>query len=180
MCIVHLNGFVYDFIMAQIIKPPQFLPDSTRSTLPQIFLAGSIDMGQAEPWQDQVADFFALDAVILLNPRRDDWDASWEQSIEHPAFRQQVEWELDGLTQADYILMYFAPQSKAPITLLELGLMANSGKLHVACPPGFWRRGNVEIVCSRFGLMLYDGLPDLLTAFKSKFQQEISLKPEIG
>ncbi|MGE3728441.1 MAG: nucleoside 2-deoxyribosyltransferase domain-containing protein [Candidatus Sericytochromatia bacterium] len=165
--------------MAQIIKPPQVLPVSTPSHRPQIFLAGSIDMGQAEPWQEQVADYFALDDVILLNPRRDDWDASWQQSIDHPAFRQQVEWELDGLTQADHILMYFAPQSKAPITLLELGLMANSGKLHVACPPGFWRRGNVEIVCARFGLTLYDGLTDLLRAFKSKFQQKFALKPEI-
>ena len=65
-----------------------------------------------------------------------------------------VEWELDGLERADVIAMWFAPETKAPITLLELGLFARSGKVVVGCPNGFWRKGNVEVVCARFGCML--------------------------
>ena len=29
--------------------------------------------------------------------RRDDWDGTWAQESSHPRFREQVEWELDGL-----------------------------------------------------------------------------------
>jgi hypothetical protein len=86
----------------------------------------------------------------MLNPRRDDWDASWRQAIDDPRFREQVEWELAGLEQADLVGMYFAPTTQSPITLLELGLTARSGRLIVCCPPGFWRRGNVEVVCARY------------------------------
>lgn len=62
--------------------------------------------------------------VLLLNPRRDDWDAGWKQDITDPQFFQQVSWELNGLDRADHIILYFVPGSKAPISLLELGLYA--------------------------------------------------------
>jgi hypothetical protein len=95
----------------------------------------------------------ALDATFL-DPRRAEWDASWRQSIEEPQFRGQVEWELDGLERADVIAMWFVPETKSPITLLELGLHARSGKLVVGCPDGFWRRGNIEVVCARYSVPL--------------------------
>lgn len=46
--------------------------------------------------------------------------------------------------------MYFDPKTKSPISLLELGLFARTGKLIVVCPKGFWRKGNVDIVCKRY------------------------------
>ncbi len=123
-----------------------------------VFLAGSIEMGQAEAWQSELADVLRdLDAVIL-NPRRDDWDASWKQSIDDAQFRTQVEWELSALERATIVLMYFAPTTKSPITLLELGLYARSGKLVVCCPDGYWRKGTVDIVCARYGA---EQVPDL-------------------
>ena len=148
--------------MATLLKPPQSLPTGTN--LPLVFLAGSIDMGQAEDWQALVAEKLADRAVILLNPRRDDWDSSWRQSIDNQPFRQQVDWELDGLDLADVILMYLGPQSKAPISLLELGLHAASKKLIVCCAAEFWRRGNVEVVCHRFDIPLFAQLDDALKA----------------
>lgn len=45
--------------------------------------------------------------------------------------------------------MYFDPSTKSPISLLELGLYARAGKMIVCCPDGFWRKGNVDIVCFR-------------------------------
>src|SRR5688572_177940 len=108
---------------------------------PSLFLAGSIEMGLAEGWQERVESALADLDVVILNPRRDDWDSSWKQSISDPQFRQQVEWELDGLERASLIAVYFVPDTKAPITLLELGLFARSGRLVVCCPDGFWRRG---------------------------------------
>jgi hypothetical protein len=73
---------------------------------------------------------------------------------------------LDGLERASVVAMYFAPPTQAPITLLELGLLARSGKLVVCCPPGFWRRGNVEVVCARYGVPLVAELPDLVRAVR--------------
>src|SRR5262245_48903306 len=105
--------------MATVLKPPApVAPGGRRS----VFLAGSIEMGQAVDWQTEVTR--ALDDldVVVLNPRRDEWDASWVQSIDNPDFRGQVEWELLAQERADVIAMYFAPATKAPITLLELGL----------------------------------------------------------
>lgn len=161
--------------MARVLKPPTpiTLADDERA----VFLAGSIEMGRAEDWQAQVER--ALDdlPVVVLNPRRDAWDASWEQSITNPLFRGQVEWELEGLEHASVVAMYFAPTTQAPITLLELGLLARSGRLVVCCPPGFWRRGNVEVVCARYGVPLVAGLPELVQAVRSKSTPSQAMPP---
>jgi hypothetical protein len=96
-----------------------------------IFLAGSIEMGLAENWQEKTVRELSEFDVVLLNPRRDDWDSSWTQSINNPQFREQVEWELKAMEDATDIIMYFSPGTKSPITLLELGLFTRSGKLLV-------------------------------------------------
>jgi hypothetical protein len=79
-----------------------------------------------------------------------------------------VEWELEAQERAELILMYFAPSTKAPITLLELGLFARTGKLVVACPDGFWRKGNVEVVCSRYGVPLVGHLDTLIAEGRAR------------
>lgn len=130
----------------EIIQAPNKIRDDGFT----IFLAGSIEMGKAENWQDKVKQLLKDEDVIIFNPRRDDWDSIWVQSIDNDKFREQVEWELRAMEHADKILMYFDPDTKSPISLLELGLFADSGKLIVVCPKGFWRKGNVDIVCRRY------------------------------
>jgi hypothetical protein len=151
--------------MAQVIKPPAALDLGHRRA---VFLAGSIEMGLAEPWQARVEQALADLDVVVLNPRRDEWDAGWEQSITNAAFRGQVEWELDAQDRADVIAMYYAPSTKAPITLLELGLAARSGKLVVCCPDGFWRKGNVEVVCARYGIPLVADLDAMVSLVRGR------------
>jgi hypothetical protein len=126
-----------------------------------VFLAGSIEMGVAENWQDRVGKFFHDLGYDVFNPRREEWDSSWEQNFENPQFYQQVTWELNALENADLIIMYFDPSTKSPISLLELGLFARSGKLRVVCPDGFWRKGNVEITCNYYKIPLYNNLDTL-------------------
>jgi len=138
--------------MKEIKAPSDFLIDIEQFPL-SIFLAGSIEMGSAENWQEIVVDNFKYDDVLILNPRRDSWD---------PEFKQQVEWELLAQEQTDIILMYFDPNTKSPITLMELGLFATSGKLIVCCPDGYWRKGNVEVVCNWYGIPLFNYLFDAL------------------
>lgn len=131
--------------------------------VPRIFLAGSIEMGAAENWQTRVAKDLADYEVVLLNPRRDDWDSSWKQSIDDPQFNQQVTWELDGLETATIVAFYFDPNTKSPITLMELGIVCHElDSLVVCCPDGFWRKGNVEMVCDRFGKTLVNTYEDMI------------------
>jgi hypothetical protein len=152
--------------MARVLKPPT--PLALDGGVPVIFLAGSIEMGGAEDWQGQVEDSLRDLDVVLLNPRRDEWDSSWVQSIHNPQFRGQVEWELEGLERASVVAMYFAPATRSPITLLELGLCARSGKLLVCCPEGFWRRGNVEVVCARYGVPLVVELAEMVRLLRAR------------
>ncbi len=153
--------------MARILKPPAPLP----APGPSVFLAGSIEMGEAERWQETLQRALADLDVLILNPRRDEWDASWVQSIDNPIFREQVEWELAAQKQASVIAVYFAPNTKAPITLLELGLAARSGKLIVCCPTGFWRKGNVDVVCARYGIPTVPDLETLGQQVRRRFTQ---------
>ncbi len=152
--------------MARTLKPPA-APDLAPSEW-AVFLAGSIEMGRAEPWQAAVEHALADLPGAVLNPRRDEWDSSWEQSITNPQFREQVEWELAGLERADLVAAYFAPNTRAPVTLLEFGLLARSGKLVVCCPPGYWRRGNVEVVCHRYGVPLVASLAELIAEVRQR------------
>lgn len=140
--------------MKEIKAPNAFSSHWKETPRPKyLFLAGSIEMGKAEKWQDKVVRLLKDTDWTILNPRRDDWDSSWVQSKDNSQFRQQVEWELDAQEMADMILMYFDPATKSPITLLELGLFARSSRLIVVCPKGFYRKGNVDIVCERYGML---------------------------
>lgn len=130
---------------------------------PMVFLAGSIEMGKAEDWQTRITNAFNHSDVIILNPRRDDWDSSWVQSINNEKFKEQVDWELDMLDRCDTIVMYFDPKTMSPISLLELGLYADSGKLIVCCPEGFWRKGNVDIVCARKNIPMASNIDELIS-----------------
>jgi len=136
-------------------KAPQNFAKRNRERK-SVFLAGSIEMGKAENWQEEATNTFNLSGWDVLNPRRDDWDSSWAQDFENPQFYQQVNWELNALEHADLIIMYFDPNTKSPISLLELGLFARSNKLKVICPEGFWRKGNVDIVCNYYNIPLFD------------------------
>ncbi len=145
------------------IKAPKKFKDKI-----YVFLAGSIEMGKAEDWQKKITkELSEFEDVIILNPRREDWDSSWEQSIDNNKFVEQVEWELEAQEKADYIIMNFVEDTKSPISLLELGLFARSGKLFVCCPRKFWRKGNVDVVCRKYtGCVPYEDMPSLLSEFK--------------
>jgi hypothetical protein len=149
----------------QVIKPPTAVNHWDKTKNIYVFLAGSIEQGTAAEWQETFTHYMTrLDhpskELVLLNPRRDEWDASWEQSINNSVFKEQVEWELSGLEIADWVIMYFDPNTKSPVTLLELGLIANltPRKMLVCCPQGFYRKGNVDIVCQRYHVRQYDTL----------------------
>ena len=137
-----------------------------------LFLAGSIEQDTAEKWQAKIIEATNGLNITLLNPRRKNWDASWKENIENPPFKEQVNWELDALELADWIIFYFDKATKSPITLLELGLFATSNKLIVCCPEGYWKKGNVDIICQRHQIPQVANLNDLIAWLYQKFENE--------
>ena len=149
--------------MAIIVKAPHDY--DMYSDKYKIFLAGAIDMGAAEDWQEKISIALADLDVCLLNPRRTDWDSSWKQEKDNPQFREQVEWEQYGLNDADLIVVVFTKDSKAPITLFELGLHIMDNVM-VCCPTGFYRKGNVDIVCEGWNVPIYETVDELVLAIR--------------
>jgi len=142
--------------LLRVVKPPGH-GGSVNIQGVSIFLAGSIEQGDASKWQDELLCGYSPSSfVTVFNPRRDDWDSSWKSEMSFDPFREQVNWELDYLDQTDVIAMYFDPETKSPISLLELGLYCSTGRMVVCCPHGFWRRGNVEIVCRRYNVPFFN------------------------
>jgi hypothetical protein len=73
------------------------------------------------------------------------------------------------LEECEKAIVYFAPETKAPITLLELGLLAQMKEpqdVLVVCPEGFYRKGNVDIVCDRYGIKQYKTLDKVCKLLK--------------
>ena len=119
-----------------------------------IFLAGTIDNGDSRDWQTELVNELNkhLDTVspfedfVFANPRRPDWNTNWHG--DHPELIKQIKWELNAMRYADSIFMWFEPNSKSPVTMLELGLFAGTNKLIVGCPTEFYRHQNIATTVS--------------------------------
>lgn len=153
---------------SRVIKPDSI--DQNKKYDHSIFLAGSIEMGKAEDWQEKISNYLISYKTTIFNPRRKNWDASWEQKQSSQQFNHQVNWELDKLEECDIIFMNIIGETKSPITLLELGAYSRSGKIIVCCDNNFWRRGNVEIICTRNNIPLFDNLDDAIGVLLTKIR----------
>lgn len=149
-----------------VITSPEALPTSHDRL--RLFLGGSIDMGNARDWQAEMIRALADSNLILLNPRRADWNPAWAPVASNPHFRQQVEWELNALDSADIIVMVFTPGSQSPVSLLETGLHARAGKMIIWCPEGYWRKGNVDITAEHYGIETVDSMEGLIAAVRRR------------
>jgi hypothetical protein len=139
--------------MSKVIYAPE--PRQTEDIT--VFLAGSIEQGKAEKWQDKVTDIFSeVEGLCFLNPRRPDFDPTWGE--DHPKLIEQITWEQNGIEEADFIFIYFDPTTKSVVTMLELGqlLERKPKQIIVICPKGFWRRTNVVITSARYGVDVFD------------------------
>ncbi|KAL6711373.1 hypothetical protein ACN47E_005904 [Coniothyrium glycines] len=139
---------------------------------PSVVLYGAIQSDPSKDWQTNLSASLSDLPVAILNPRRDDWDSSWIEDISFPKFKEQVDWEMDYANLADVIVFNFVPEAQTPITLLELGMYAGTGKAIVCCPEGYWKRGNVQMVCTRYNIELLDSLEDL----KEKVRARLIMK----
>lgn len=149
---------------AIIVTAPEMFQKPENLEKYSIFLAGSIDNGFAQDWQKNAIQQLSNENVLLLNPRR----SNWNSNAGSDEVREQINWELDALDYVDMIIMYIAENSKAPISLLEMGLNAKESKILVSVHPSFYRRINVEEVCKRYNIPLYETLEELIEAVREK------------
>jgi len=162
----------------RILKPPTPWLKMTGDIT--VFLGGTIECGRSTDWQGEFVDIVynrlyhipqIFNQILFLNPRRSEWDASWKTSMDFQPFREQVEWELNGLEQCDLMVMNFLPGSNSMITLMELGLFHD--KAIVCCPDGYCRKGNVDIVCERYQVPQVQTLEALSDAIVTKILQTV-------
>ena len=160
-----MNSFSY-FGMAQernqiIYAPSDEAPRGVKS----VFLAGTTSKADTTDWREILSTSLFDMPIMIYNPYRTDWDSSWSEDINFAPYREQVEWELDKQSKADIVVLYFHPATQAPVSLLELGVcMRVPGKAIVVCPEGYWKRGNVQIVCKKFGVEMLDNVDKLREA----------------
>lgn len=149
--------------MNKIFKAPQnvVIPENHIS----LFLGGSIENGKADLWQDKLSEILInkFENIIILNPRRENWNSALKQDLTNTEFYEQVDWEYNSLESSDYILIYFQPNTYSPISLMELGLFAANKKVIVCCPEEFWRKGNVDFICKKFELTVIENYEDIVS-----------------
>ncbi|OHE91366.1 hypothetical protein CORC01_13343 [Colletotrichum orchidophilum] len=133
-----------------------------------VFLAGTTSK---RDWRKDLSGSLSHLPVIIFDPFRPDWDSTWKEDIADERFRSQTEWELEMQERADIIVVYFEPDTEGHISLLELGLCARSGKVIVACPDGYKKRGNVQVVCSKYGIPLVESYEALYVKLVQRLKE---------
>jgi hypothetical protein len=137
-----------------------------------VFTAGSIEMGKAVQWQKQMATLLSRLPITVCNPRRGHWDPNITPEAKDANFKAQVDWELGALEQADVICFFFDHTTKSPVTMLELGLWAASAKVVVCCDKRFWKHGNVDIVCQRYGIPFVKKFAQLVPKIEKMLEEK--------
>ena len=152
--------------MAIVSYPP------LRRIANSLFLGGTIDMGKARDWQSEAIELLKDTFSVIYNPRRSDWDPTWFQDLMNEKFKEQVDWELDMIEIADWVLFNFEPDSYSPVTLLELGSRIH--RVVVVCPPKYFRKGNVDVFCVRHNIPVYTCLKDAVVFLKANVYEELA------
>jgi hypothetical protein len=177
--------------MTKTVYPPNRTDKHRNPCMIDVFMAGSIEMGLAEDWQPiATAAIEDLEPVHrILNPRRADWDSTQAQRVDNPYFAEQVNWELDHIEQADVVYMYFDPNTKSPISMVEVGYILGMRReiksrsphlratpLVIYCPDDFWRSGNMAVMCDRAGITVHTDFTESIKALKMEIWRKHILK----
>lgn len=169
---------------AQIVQA--LAPDPPLVHPRTVFLAGTTTAANdgSGDWRDVLCEKLSKHPITIYNPLRTDWDATWRNDVNCTPFREQTQWELDCQTRADLVVVYLGPHTDAPVSLLEFGLVAGlaagSGpaatatsedeksetkkkkkkQVLVCAHEGYKKRGNVQLLCQKFGIEMVDTVED--------------------
>ncbi|MDO8516894.1 MAG: nucleoside 2-deoxyribosyltransferase domain-containing protein [Nanoarchaeota archaeon] len=104
-----------------------------------LFIAGGIT--ECGNWQNDFIDSLKNENLIVLNPRRKNFDINDEEiSI------AQIKWEYEHLKKASAISFWFTSETLCPITLYELGKVQASRKpVFLGVHPAYKRKFDLEV-----------------------------------
>lgn len=139
---------------------PRIKPSRTSRHAPVISLTGPISSKRERCWQLPVAEDLRARGFQVRTPLEKRWLSEWLEHTGEPVFQRNVASNFQDLDESDEILMHFTEDSLAPTSLLQFGRYVHSGKLTVSCERGFWRRGNLEIMCGLYGVPLFESQRD--------------------
>ena len=151
-----------------IVGPPSlYLPTNG----PSIFLAGSIDGGNAIEWQKEAIHYIEKswidDDITIYNPRREiEYDSKWDA--------EQHAWGISFLEACDYILMHLSTKvGVSPISLLELGLYCKNQKLYLSIDEEYPKKFDVEVHYNFFAKkQIYKDIYSSIEAIKKDWKNK--------
>ncbi|KAG9242628.1 hypothetical protein BJ878DRAFT_159774 [Calycina marina] len=159
--------------LATVVNAPK--PYTPQAGEKSIFLAGTVDYAAVDSglptWRETITTSLSHLPITVYNPHRRVWD--FKEDINDPRFVEQTTWEMDMMDRATVVILFIHDrEEKAPVSLLELGLGARKGKgnMVVRCPEGFWRRGNVQVVCQRFGIPMVESVEQVTKIVEKMLQ----------
>lgn len=136
-----------------------------------VFMAGGITgcldwQSTVKRWVTSEYNEVDLSKVILINPRRRDFDVN-----DPTASEKQVEWEFMHLNMATDIYFWFPKEGKCMITLFELGWALGAGKnVAIGVEPGYLREDDIKFQLGhrRPWLKIHSSLESLYSPFMYK------------
>ncbi|GAB1856239.1 hypothetical protein MHTCC0001_10740 [Flavobacteriaceae bacterium MHTCC 0001] len=117
-----------------------------------VFLAGSIDLKLKGDWRSELINIVG-DKVHFIDPTISNHD-----ELDDIQMKKHINWELDALNLADKVFLNLLPDSKSPISLIELGMYVRTSKLIVVCPEAFYQSRYIKTLCEKYNVPLFDSL----------------------
>jgi hypothetical protein len=123
--------------MKEIQCPARFEPGRDDLSL---FIAGGIS--NCPLWQKEFIGLLDDTDLVLLNPRRDEYDVT-NISLEE----EQIKWEFHHLGLASSYVFWFPKETLCPITLFELGAVSmglREKRIFIGTHPEYARKRDIK------------------------------------
>lgn len=160
-----------------IIKPPALF-EKTDDKI-SIFLGGSIEKSEAKDWREKLISYFEdqdyVDRLMILNPRYNSWDKSWDNTPDNKEFQAQVSWELNAQENTNILVYYFCAETVSPITLLEFGIHHQDDPI-VGLEPQYGRYGYMVLTCEHLGIDANKNWDSFVSALDMRIHSLLSTK----
>lgn len=128
-----------------------------------VFLAGSIDLKLKGNWRNKLIDIVG-NKVHFIDPTISNHD-----ELDDNQMKKHINWELDALNLADKVFLNFLPDSKSPISLIELGLYVRTPKLIVVCPDEFYQSRYIKTLCEKYKVTIFNDFNQAIKYIKKKW-----------
>jgi len=127
-----------------------------------LFIAGGIS--NCHPWQKELISLLEDTDLVLLNPRRDEYNMN-NIALEE----DQIKWEHAHLNMATAYAFWFPCETVCPITLFELGAVTcGSKRVFVGTHPDYARKRDIrwQMLLRRPEITVVDSLEKLADQIK--------------